>query len=418
MTPTLAYIDLEVDPKTGKPLDFGAFVTDKDAYHGPSVKDFMSSIANADFVVGHNLIAHDLVHLRQALQTDLSALTQNAIDTLYWSALLLTDRAHHHLGKDDKLREESFNNPLNDALKSRDRLEEAISAFEALPPPLKAIYYALLSDVDGFGAFFRLVDYGGAGLENVAHAIRTFFPAAFCRHAAIEAWSASHPVELAYTLALLYATKRAQEKREMSSESTTPEPSTTTPVLAEWIYHQFPEVGNVLEALLNTPCHDPACAYCAQHLDIHRALKRFFGYDEFRRYGGEPLQEAATQATVNGDSLVALFPTGGGKSLTFQLPALMAGENVHGLTVVISPLLSLMKDQVDNLTARGIQRAVSINGLLSPVERKAAIEFVEKGGASLLYISPELLRSGLIERLLLGRHVVRFVIDEAHCFSA
>lgn len=418
MTPTLAYIDLEVDPKTGKLLDFGAFVTDQDAYHGPSVKDFLSAIAGADFVVGHNLIAHDLVHLRQALQRDLSELTQNAIDTLYWSALLLTDRAHHHLGKDDKLNEESFNNPLNDALKSRDRLEEAISAFEALPPPLKAIYYELLSDVEGFGAFFRLVDYGGAGLANVDHAIRTFFPAAFCLHAAIEAWSASHPVELAYTLSLLYAMQNVQQESERSASPTAPTTSTTTPVLAEWIYYQFPEVGNVLEALLNTPCHDPACAYCAQHLDIHRALKRFFGYDEFRSYGDEPLQEKATQAAVNGESLVALFPTGGGKSLTFQLPALMAGENVQGLTVVISPLLSLMKDQVDNLTARGIQRAVSINGLLSPVERKAAIEFVETGGASLLYISPELLRSGLIERLLLGRNVVRFVIDEAHCFSA
>ena len=96
----------------------------------------------------------------------------------------------------------------------------------------------------------------------------------------------------------------------------------------------------------------------------------------------------------------------------------MAGRNTHGLTVVISPLQSLMKDQVDNLAARGISDAVTINGLLDPIERATAIEQVADGTANLLYIAPEMLRSKTIERLLMGRNVVRFVIDEAHCFSA
>ena len=90
----------------------------------------------------------------------------------------------------------------------------------------------------------------------------------------------------------------------------------------------------------------------------------------------------------------------------------------RALTVVISPLQSLMKDQVDNLEKRGIAEAVTINGLLSPVERKEAIERVESGIASILYISPESLRSVTIERLFLSRNIDRFVIDEAHCFSA
>ena len=77
-----------------------------------------------------------------------------------------------------------------------------------------------------------------------------------------------------------------------------------------------------------------------------------------------------------------------------------------------------MKDQVDNLAARGISDAVTINGLLDPIERATAIEQVADGTANLLYIAPEMLRSKTIERLLMGRHVVRFVIDEAHCFSA
>src|SRR5205814_2372324 len=106
------------------------------------------------------------------------------------------------------------------------------------------------------------------------------------------------------------------------------------------------------------------------------------------------------------------------KSITFQVPALMSGETAKGLTVVISALQSLMKDQVDNLEARQITDAVTINGLLDPIERAKSFERVEDGSASILYISPESLRSRTIEKLLLGRKIVRFVVDEAHCFSS
>lgn len=166
--------------------------------------------------------------------------------------------------------------------------------------------------------------------------------------------------------------------------------------------------------------HSPAagCAYCDNALDIHRGLKRLFGFDSFRSYEGEPLQERAAKAAIDNKSLLAIFPTGGGKSITFQLPALMSGESAKGLTVIISPLQSLMKDQVDNLEKIGITDAVTINGLLDPVERAKSFERIEDGSASILYISPESLRSRTIERLILGRKVVRFVIDEAHCFSA
>ncbi len=89
----------------------------------------------------------------------------------------------------------------------------------------------------------------------------------------------------------------------------------------------------------------------------------------YRTYGGEPLQENAVKAAVDNKSILAVFPTGGGKSITFQVPALMSGETAKGLTVVISPLQSLMKDQVDNLEKIGITDAVTINGLLDPIER-------------------------------------------------
>jgi ATP-dependent DNA helicase RecQ len=169
--------------------------------------------------------------------------------------------------------------------------------------------------------------------------------------------------------------------------------------------------------LRNKPCIE-GCTYCNNALDIHKGLKRLFGFDSFRTYGGEPLQEKAVEAAVDNKSILAVFPTGGGKSITFQVPALMSAETTKGLTIVISPLQSLMKDQVDNLEKIGITEAVTINGLLDPIERAKSFERVEDGSASILYISPESLRSRTIERLILGRKIVRFVIDEAHCFSS
>lgn len=150
-----------------------------------------------------------------------------------------------------------------------------------------------------------------------------------------------------------------------------------------WLLKNYPKIENVIKYLRGTPCAN-GCTYCHNALDIHRELKRIFGYDSFRTYNGEPLQEKAAQAAVDGKSVLAVFPTGGGKSITFQLPALMAGKAVHGLTVVISPLQSLMKDQVDNLNAIGINEAVTVNGLLDPIERANALERVANGSATLL----------------------------------
>lgn len=177
-----------------------------------------------------------------------------------------------------------------------------------------------------------------------------------------------YPIELAYTIALIYTKDHY---------------SITPP----WVLKKYPEVENIIKVLCNTPCKD-GCFYCNNKMNIHAQLKRFFDYDNFRTYNGEPLQEKAVDAAVRGKSLLAVFPTGGGKSITFQLPALIAGEAVHGLTIVISPLQSLMKDQVDNLANKNIVGAVTVNGLLNPVERAEALNRVENGIATILYISP------------------------------
>jgi ATP-dependent DNA helicase RecQ len=232
--------------------------------------------------------------------------------------------------------------------------------------------------------------------------ITQLFGNEICADVDLKSIIVEHPVALAYCLSLLNSFI-VHRKRY----------SITPP----WVLKNYPEVERIMFRLRNKPCLR-GCIYCDQALDVHKALKRFFGFDAYRTYGAEPLQEKAVKAAVNNKSILAVFPTGGGKSITFQVPALIAGENTRGLSVVISPLQSLMKDQVDNLEKAGITDAVTINGLLDPIERSKSVERVEDGSTCILYISPESLRSRTIERLLLGRKIVRFVIDEAHCFSS
>lgn len=186
-----------------------------------------------------------------------------------------------------------------------------------------------------------------------------------CSNADLSTLTRDYPVELAYALALIWAD---------DAFSITP----------PWLLKTFPRIENVFNILRNTPCNGQR-EYCSSALDIHRALKRIFNYDSFRLYAGAPLQERAVQAAVDGKSLLAVFPTGGGKSLTFQLPALMSASAVKGLTVVISPLQSLMKDQVDNLNIQGITSAVTVNGLLDPIERANSLERILQSFTTLCY---------------------------------
>ncbi|XHR98017.1 DEAD/DEAH box helicase [Mucilaginibacter sp. UC70_90] len=190
-----------------------------------------------------------------------------------------------------------------------------------------------------------------------------------------------------------------------------------TSITPPWVLKNYPDVERIMFLLRNMPCLS-GCSYCNQALNAHLALKKFFGFSTFRQYGGEPLQLKAVEAAINNKSFLAVFPTGGGKSITFQVPALVCGESTKGLTIVISPLQSLMKDQVDNLEKAGLTDAVTINGLLDPIEKAKSFERIEDGSACILYIAPESLRSKTIERLLLRRKIARFVIDEAHCFSS
>ena len=394
----ITFIDLEINPTNRQILDIGAIRHDGASFHCNSPKDLMQFIAQTEYIGGHNILNHDLQYI-SPLFAQVGYKHPKVIDTLYLSPLLFPARPYHHLLKDDKLQTESLSNPLNDSIKAQELFLSEVEAFNCLDKDLKDIYFALLYHTKEFGYFFDYITYNyEKQQEDLDAIINRRFDGDLCKYAPLTNYINQSPVELAYCLALINCKDRY---------------SITPP----WVLHSHPKVESIMYALRNTPCLT-GCDFCNQVFDAHKGLKTFFGFDSYRTYNNQSLQEDAVKAALKGKSLLAIFPTGGGKSITFQVPALMSGELVKGLTVVISPLQSLMKDQVDNLRKYSITDAVTINGLLDPIERSESFERVENGTASILYISPESLRSKSIERLLLGRKIVRFVIDEAHCFSS
>ena len=136
-------------------------------------------------------------------------------------------------------------------------------------------------------------------------------------------------------------------------------------------------------------------------------LKRHWGYDSFR-----PMQEEIISAACSGKDVLAILPTGGGKSVCFQIPALMS----EGLALVITPLIALMKDQVQNLEARGI-RALAIHAGMSRRAVDLALNNAAYGDFKFLYVSPERLRTELFNSYIELLNINYIVVDEAHCIS-
>ncbi len=142
-------------------------------------------------------------------------------------------------------------------------------------------------------------------------------------------------------------------------------------------------------------------------MELLGPLKRHFGHDQFR-----PLQQEIVQDALAGEDVFVLMPTGGGKSLCFQLPALMR----DGLTIVVSPLIALMKDQVDALQASGIA-ATYLNSTLNREEAKTRWRGLHRGEYRMLYVAPERLMLDTFLERALNWNIAQFAIDEAHCIS-
>src|ERR1700689_4468604 len=144
-------------------------------------------------------------------------------------------------------------------------------------------------------------------------------------------------------------------------------------------------------------------------VDVRAALREKFGYDLFN-----PGQEEVIGRVMAGEDTLAILATGAGKSLCYQLPALL----LEGTTVVVSPLIALMKDQLDMLRERGVSQVVGMNSTLTEDQEAAALERIARGEIKIVFVTPEKLEDEAFIAILKKLTIPLFVVDEAHCISA
>ena len=398
------FFDLEYNPETGKVREYG-FVFGEERVRERNSAKLEEAASKATYLVGHNVLRHDAPILKQYFSIEFP--NANALDTLMLSSLLYPRKPYHKLRKEYLHSEDEPSDPLKDAELCKKLLEDCIEKWNTYPWQLRYLLIQFLKNEPGFAPFFKLVEVPEQSeLRSKLPEIQQWFKAHYekiiCLNQDFQNEWVSYRAEWCFLLTLFHEEG----------------PSDYVPY---WVRFQYPHLENILRRRRLIPCGNPQCPYCSEQLNATKQLKKWFGFDAFRSFSEEekiPLQQQVVETAMRGESLLAVFPTGGGKSMTFQLPALIAGNQVGALTVVISPIVALMKDQVDVLEKRRqIGYAAYINSMLSPAERKDVIEKVTNGEKNILYISPESLRSNTTFNLLKHRRVERIVVDEAHCFS-
>ncbi|MCY4188705.1 MAG: RecQ family ATP-dependent DNA helicase, partial [Bryobacterales bacterium] len=366
----------------------------------------------ASFLLGHNLIAFDLPHLAAA-RPHLQLLKMPRVDTLRLSPLAFPRNPYHGLVKhyqDGSLKRRQVNDPELDARLALEIFGAQCRALPKTPPGLLAAWHWLCTPetsgvdraLDALFSEWRKASRPSHSAAKAAMERRLAGSACttYSRQAIDRADSLGW--NLAYALAWLSV-------------------AGGNSVMPPWVRHQFPEAGRLVRRLRDMACTDPACSWCRERHDAGKELKRWFGFGSFRPEpadeSGYPLQQAIVEQAMAGNHVLGILPTGTGKSLCYQIPALSRYDKTGALTVVISPLVALMVDQVAGLEKQGIECCTTVNGLLSMPERTGALDRVRLGDVGILLISPEQLRSRTLRRALDQREIGAWVLDEAHCLS-
>ena len=368
--------------------------------------------AGASFVLGHNLIAFDLPHLAAA-KPDLRLLKLPAVDTLRLSPLAFPSNPYHHLVKhyqDGGLKRGRVNDPELDSRLALEVFRDQQRALKGMPPDLLTAWHWLCTpEPEGVD---RALDDFFAGLRHSRRPSDAEARAAIARRLDGTACVTHVQEVLRKARELGWALAYALAWLSVAGGNS---------VMPPWVRYQFPEAGQLVRHLRDTVCTDAACEWCQERHDARKELKRWFGFDDFRPEPaddeGRSMQQAIVEEAMAGRHVLGILPTGTGKSLCYQIPALSRYDKTGALTVVISPLVALMADQVAGMEAHGIGACVTINGLLSIPERADALDRVRLGDAGILLISPEQLRTRSLRRVLDQREIGAWVLDEAHCLS-
>ncbi|WP_185908535.1 DEAD/DEAH box helicase [Campylobacter troglodytis] len=405
----IAFLDTEISTISGKIENIG-LLFDELCYEGLSLlnlKEIFDKNKIA-FICGHNFVNFDKKYLEK---TSFNTILQNIpiIDTLYLSLLLAPDKTKHKLDKPYKReiqRESPENSPLEDAKSSRALFYHLNEIFDKLPLNLQVIFEFLLKDDEKFKGFFL---YKQSPInKDFETALQDEFKLSF-NH--IESFLSSR-VELALVLSFM---------RIFSQDSK---------YFSPYILKNHSTVTRILKALTK------------KQENLKDFAKNEFGIFEFRSFKAlqkpkiqeeqlnlmthkdtliikdEFSQKDLIESALKGESFLAILPTGGGKTFSFQMPALISARQYKGLTVVISPLQALMKNHIDSFKLKNQNFTVeALSGFLDPMQRAENYEKLLDGSISILYLSPESLRSNAIFKALQRRYIERFVIDEAHCFS-
>jgi len=390
------YLDLEVDPQENTIYQVG-LVAPKLAENlsrqdfGRLGEQLFSLKHNGLAICGHNFRRFDYLYLTK-LQSEFYP--WQIIDTLELSVIVKPLQHCHRLTKQYKLSQYTGNNPLEDARATQVLLHSLVEEFFHKPPILQQIYAGLLTcgteEADeAYKQFFQIL-----GFPSKVPPLKAWTKEAIAGfdHAYLQTFI-KNVANQSFDCRLCLAALMAWNYESQITGSTVAFP--------RWLTYLsgFPDILNNLRPLM------------PDGFTYHPYLEEF-GIQNFR---GQ--QEESVQAILEGRNPLVVMQTGGGKSLCYQLSALVLYERHRALTVVISPLQALMADQVADLKAVGLSFATYINGTLNPRERPIRLRKLYEGLKGLLYISPEQLRSNSIRTLLQERPPALWVIDEAHCIS-
>lgn len=382
-----------------------------------ALRELDAFVGEAQLWCGHNVIWHDRPWLREHAP-QLRLLQRPVVDTLVLSTLAFAEHPYHALCKTHKPTRSARNDPVEDSRRSLELLAEAVPRLRALANAnptfgrvLVALAVSAMEAIDaaaGHGMALALAPVGPPSVD-LATDLRAFFADRVCIEAATTLLATQkNPLELLFAVTWL----------RVAGSTTQPSSS----ILMPWVRERFPGVVALLQQLRDVPCARGDCTWCRAMHDPRGHLQRWFGHQDFRPEprlaDGQSAQAAIVAAGFADRPLLALLPTGGGKSLCFQLPAIARALRRGCLTIVVSPLQSLMHDQVDNFTHKtSLTMARALTGQLTPPERREALEAVRSGACSLLYVSPEQLRNPSFAAAITMREIGAFVFDEAHCLS-
>lgn len=400
---TILFLDLETT-NSGDIKEIGLVYGEREL-KTTSLSDVKHFIEEYDppFIAGHNFVTFDQKMLKEtALMPILE--TKVIIDTLPISLLLFNERTFHHLPKSYKSEDNFLNDPVEDSKLSRKLFEQCVENFLGLEKRRQNVFFSLLGDQDLFQGFFQSID-NILTLECLApllleREIVKLYESVIKNPTKIPDAIEKHPIELAYILALLTP--------DIEIKAHPPK-----------ILYDYPSLVSLQKEL----CFDLQKSM-DELLDFS---KETFGFGEFNDFprlnatlesGAMISQREIVEAALRDESFLAVLPTGGGKTFTFWLPALIKAKAYKSLTVVVSPLQALMRNHIESFNKQVANyTAVALSGYLSALERADVIDKVVNGEADILYIAPESLRSNAIFSVLKNRLIERFVIDEAHCLS-